>query len=106
MLAGCTFVDFVGDHAAGVSDGATLSFVDTYFRQNHLTPLYTVDDESHLSVVIADVGFSGLGSTAVCALTFSPTLLFSPPPLLTAFPCTWRTGGERGFSLVAFMNTL
>ena len=55
----------MGDHAAGVSDGATMSFVDTHFLSNHLASLYDSDDDSHLSVVIADVGFSGVGNTAV-----------------------------------------
>lgn len=64
-FAGCTFADFDGDHAAGVSDGATISFIDTYFRKNHLAALYEGDDDTHLSVVLADVGFSGVGNTAV-----------------------------------------
>lgn len=88
FVGGCTFADFVGDHAAGVSDGATLSFVDTYFRHNHLTPLYTEDDESHLSVVIADVGFSGLGSTAIRLekCIFDRNTPVTAPTLLAASP--------------------
>lgn len=70
VSTGCMFADFNGDHAAGVSDGATVSFVDTYFSNNHLSTLYENDDGSHLSVVIADVGFNGIGSTAVRSSSF------------------------------------
>ena len=65
VCAGCTLADFVGDHTAGAADGATMSFADTHFLGNRLAPLYNADDDSHLSVVIADVGFSGVGNTAV-----------------------------------------
>lgn len=102
VFAGCTFADFAGDHAAGVSDGATMSLVDTLFLSNHLTSLYAGDDDSHLSVLIADVGFSGIGSTAVrlpsLHVTGNPAYLLScvhrPIKVAALAPFTLQCGCE------------